>query len=340
MTESTLESKMLSRHERTLAEMVAETEVEAYIRAQFADGQLAARQFVAGEIQAPRLISYSPVFAAGYMGEIDAHNGEAAETVFTLHSQLTQAMELFKRHHAEADAISDEARKCSMRPEMGHYDAEEYEALLAVVEQYGRWSGDGEYQPEFRLTIDEIARPLIMRPKAPMRSEDARKVVRERVVKTALDRDTTYRVDMRFNPDDGSTILASDSGQPVPASLLAPQLVWAPTPQASKAFLERGEVYWCFWYVPEEVWTDRRGQPRTSWRDEQGVGGIVKTYTEATRADVKRDFRELLRAVMQLRKLSERSADRDEYDPIREVGMDDVDEPAWLSAERVASFVL
>lgn len=323
--EDTIEGVMLSRHERTLADMVAETEVEAYVRAQYADGQLAARQFAAGEIKAPRLMGYSPVFAAGYMGQCDAQAGEAADTAFTLTSQLAQAMELFRRHHAEADAISDEARKASMRPEMGHYDAEEYEALLAVVERYGRWSSDGgDYMPFLEREIDDDARPMTLRSRNPMRISDARRVVRERIIKMALDRDTVYRVDMRFNADD---------------TMLAPQLVWAPTPTASKAFLERGEIYWCFWYVPSETWVDRSGRTKTSWRDEEGVGGVVKTYTEATRGDVKRDQRELLRAVMQLRKLAEASADREEYDPIREVGMDG-DEPAWLATERAASFVL
>lgn len=322
--EDTIEGVMLSRHERTLADMVAETEVEAYVRAQYADGQLAARQFAAGEIKAPRLMGYSPVFAAGYMGQCDAQAGEAADTAFTLTSQLAQAMELFKRHHAEADAISDEARKASMRPEMGHYDAVEYEALLAVVEQYGRWNHSGEYEATFQRTIDDDARALTLRRHNPLRAADARKVVRERIIKMALDRDTVFRVDMRFNTDD---------------TMLAPQLVWAPTPTASKAFLERGEIYWCFWYVPSETWVDRQGRTKTSWRDEEGVGGVVKTYTESHRGDIKRDSRELLRAIMQLRKLSEASADRDEYDPIREVGMDG-DEPAWLATERAASFVL
>ena len=340
-----METVKLNRFERDVVAMTFE-EIEPYVRMQYAAGQKAAREFIAGECKAPQLIKFSPCFAAGFEAVMDEQDG-SARTNYTLVSQLAQTRELWHRLTplatpvgisaeavAEGDALSTEAGKASMRPQVGHYASDDFEEALAIIEKYGRF-GNAGFEPYFVHSVDALASSYAER--AHVRMDDARATVQDTIKEMCANRDTRKSIDLRFEEIDFRAIVSEDDAR---EHLLVPQWVLAPTPLSSNAWLQRGVAYQLVFYAPETVSLGRDGRWRTSWYDVEGYLGVGAEYKD--RPSAMAAFRELLAAVRKVRQASSEAADtsaeaRYEDDPVRWAGLD---EPVKPRVAKVQTFAI
>lgn len=324
--DQSVSGRAATRSEITVAAFETEGDLALWVEKEWKAGVARSKGFLRRHgKKLPSTTEWSTAFLAGF----EAHQlMAAAQEVpggFTLGTQQRQYADLYRSLHAEA--LIDESNKASMKPLLQEYESEELSAAMAVITQYGDFTDSGEFVPMLVRPLDADARPLAYH--RDISIDEARSIVAKRYIELSADRDTTTRIDMRFDlePD-----------------LLAPQIVFVAVPRTTKAWLERGETHWAYWYLPE-IWEGKDGRQMSSWyhagdwvespvadwdpdsdqpgkpvsRFVPGVLGSVATFTSP--AASMNAAKHLLRAVLRVRKISAELAAQSEFehDPVRDV---------------------
>jgi len=326
-TEADISEAVMVIGEIRLDAFEAEVDLREYVAKEWDTGRVYSHMVVTGHRDAPTTtLDRSRAWVAGYEAHQQMSDGEDVAPGFTLGAQIRQYEAAYRFHQAER--LIEDSAKASMSPLMHEYRSDEHQQAMAIVEQYGAFvegsdAGRAEFAPYIVRSIDVDAIPLAHHEGVSL--DAAREIVCKRMTKMAGDAKLATRVDMRF-----------DLG----VDLLAPQIVFAKVPRTTRAWLERGEQVWAFWYLPD-VWVPRDGGPSRSswWHDgewipdptdpeargsyQPGIMGCVAVYTDESKAA--RECKALLRAVLTLRRISAENADGHEYedDPVRRVGLDD-----------------
>ena len=207
---------------------------------------------------------------------------------------------------AAADALIEDSAAASMHPLMSHYASEELNQAMAVVEQYGRWTPDGAFEPFIIDDFDAAARRLGARQGS---SDDAVKWGYDQVIealhaKLRLVGGTNDvllngrgRIDLQFEINNDPARF----GAKMVYEVGLPQIIFMIMGEHTQAY-KRGERVWALYYTPDVnmVADKRTGEmmPRSGWYNHDGWAGVVRTFADYDDAkDAARELSQALRTI-------------------------------------------